>query len=58
MNELEIVLELNDNEKISDYLGGVEINDFKKHISEIKAKHFDKGAIKLAIDNLQKLINE
>lgn len=58
MNELELVLSLDKNDKISDYLGDVTIEDFKKHISEIKSKYTDKNAIKIAIENLQKLINE
>lgn len=56
MNELEIILSEENNESLSAYLGDVTCGDFRKHINEIIAKYSDKGAIKQAIESLQKLL--
>lgn len=56
MNELEKVLSQNDNEVLSVYLEEVSCDDFRKHIEEITSNRADKGAIKQAIEYLQKLL--
>lgn len=54
MNDLEQALTNND--ELTYYLSEVSIDDFRKHINEIKTKYADKGAIKAAIEELHKLL--
>lgn len=55
MSELERVLGLS-NSDVSEYLGDVSVDDFREDIRILIVKYSDKGAIELAISELQKLL--
>ena len=56
MNELEKVLLASDDDVISTYLSEVSVDEFKSHITQIKANSADQGAIKKAIELLNTFI--
>lgn len=58
-NDLEKALDSNDHGvSFEFYLEETNVNDFRKHVEEIKAKYSDKGAIKEAINMLNKLVSQ
>lgn len=55
MNDIEIALQTGD-DAIDRYLSDTNVEKFKADIADLKSRYADKGVIKLAIAQLNKLI--